>query len=628
MEEDYEGSVWVGTDAGLFQLHRPSVRAFTSYDGLSSDHVFSVCEDSNGTIWAAVDNGVSTIRNGIVESLGALEPSLRIHSRCVWPKKDGGIWLSKVHGLLFHFSDGVFSEIETNSFLVSATADALYEDRSGRLWVGSRTGAVAFEGNRFDQPVISTVENGVKEVRAILEDRNGSIWFGTKKDGLACLRDGKYSRFTKLNGLSDDRVWSIYEDASGSLWLGTANGLTRYRNGKFFPFTLAHGLREKPINCVLEDDYGFFWLSGLQGVYRIKRDDLEAVADGRKSRLESITVGTVDGMESAETNGERQPSGWKARDGRLWFPTTRGLAVIDPKLVGQHDEHLRVVIEDVKANDNVVFNNTMILEDGEIVQNSSPAKIAAGNGHVIEFTYTANTFSKPEKTPFRYRLIGFDSKWHDETLERTVHYLNLPPGQYQFEVIAANRHGHWNEEPTIFPFSLEPQFWQTWLFYTACLAGLGGIVGSLHWYRLRWQRRLLKLDEQHALANERARIARDLHDDLGTALTGLALELDVVGAGENRVQPATDRVSAAAKHARGLAQRMREVVWAINPRCDTSASLSDFLEEQIAQFLANAGIQVRLDFPENIPTIPVDAETRHQLALCVREALNNIVRHA
>ena len=154
------------------------------------------------------------------------------------------------------------------------------------------------------------------------------------------------------------------------------------------------------------------------------------------------------------------------------------------------------------------------------------------------------------------------------------------------------------------------------------------IDGSVHWYRLRWQRRLYKIEEQRALANERARIARDLHDDLGTALTGLALELDVADTAEHRGEPATNRLTAAARHARGLAQRMREVVWAINPRCDNTSSLADFLEELIAQFLSSAGIQVRLDFPENIPTVSIDAETRHQLALCVREALNNIVRHA
>ena len=627
MENDSEGSVWVGTDVGLFQLQRPSVRTYTSADGLSSENVVSVCEDRDNIIWAATDYGVSRIVNGVAGSMGDLEPKLNLHSRCVWPKSDGSVWIGKQHGLVLQYSNGRFSELGSNAFPIPATPDSLYEDALGRLWVGSRLGALAFAVGRFEQPVISTAENGVREVRAILEDRKGTMWFGTKREGLVSLRDGKYSRFTTLNGLGDDRVWNIYEDARGTLWIGTGGGLTRYRNGKFFAYTIAHGLREDAVNCVLEDNFGYFWLSGLKGIYRIKRDDLEAVATGRSFSFPSITLGTVDGMESAETNGERQASGWKAHDGRLWFPTTQGLAVIDPKLVGQHTHEPRVVIEAVNADDQVIYDNTTFVM-APPVASASPTRISSGSGHVIEFTFTANTFSKPEKTTFRYRLVGVDSSWHDQIKERTVRYLNLRPGRYQFEVTARNRHGQWNEKAAVFPFMLDPKFWQTGAFYAACLAIVIGIIGGFHWYRLRWQKRLLILEQQRALANERARIARDLHDDLGTALTGLALELDVAGAGEHRANPETGRFSSAAQQARGLAQRMREVVWAINPRCDNTSSLSDFLEEQITHFLSNAGIHVRLDFPEDIPTIPMDAEARHQFALCVREALNNIVRHA
>ena len=625
MAEDDEGSWWVGTDRGLFQLQRSIVRVYTSNDGLPSDNISTVCEDSKGTIWVATDSGASIIQNDTVEFLGGLEPETRNHSRCVWPGKNGNVWLGRHHGSIIAFSGKEFSESFSNA-LFSNSLNALYEDRSGRLWVGANGGAVAFEPRQFDQPSIVTAEHGIKGVHSILEDRAGTFWFGTKNEGLARLREGIYSRFTKLNGLSDDSVWNIYEDAAGSLWLGTANGLTRYRDGKFFAFTREHGLRENTVNCVLEDDYGNFWISGLNGIYRVKREDLDSVADGRKATFQSITLGTMDGLESAETNGERQPSGWKSRDGRIWFPTTRGLAVIDPQTFELHKDQPRVVIEGVKADEKIIFNNS------ESSKNQPPSflpvKILAGRGHLLEFTYTAISFSKPEKTPFRYRLAGVDANWHEETQERTVRYLNLRPGRYRFEVIAANRHGLWNERPAGFAFSLEPHFWQTWPFYLACIAGTLGMIASVLSYRLRWQRRFLKIEAQNNLADERSRIARDLHDDLGTALTGLALELDVVGREGTRAQTATNRLSSAAKDARSLAQRMREVVWAINPRCDNTSSLTDFLEEQIAQFLSNAGIQVRLDFPEDIPTVPIDAETRYQLALCVRETLNNIVRHA
>ena len=138
----------------------------------------------------------------------------------------------------------------------------------------------------------------------------------------------------------------------------------------------------------------------------------------------------------------------------------------------------------------------------------------------------------------------------------------------------------------------------------------------------------MKLDEQRALANERTRIARDLHDDLGTALTGLALELDVIGREATEAPPVAEHLGETAQRTRALAERMREVVWTVNPHCDTLSSLASFLEQQISQFLRATDVRVRLDFPEDIPAIPLAAEARHQLALSVREALTNVVRHA
>jgi signal transduction histidine kinase len=225
-------------------------------------------------------------------------------------------------------------------------------------------------------------------------------------------------------------------------------------------------------------------------------------------------------------------------------------------------------------------------------------------------------------------LVGADRDWREETSERTVRYINLKPGDYRFEVTAADHHNVWNPQPAAFAFSLAPHFRQTWAFYLLCGGGLAGLVSAVQGYRLRWQRRLLKLEEQRTLANERTRIARDLHDDLGTALTGLALELDVAGRQANEARPLAARLSETAQRTRDLAERMREVVWTVNPECDTVSSLAGFLEQQVGQFLKADGLRLRLDFPEDIPPLPLEAEARHQLALSVREALTNVVRHA
>jgi len=254
-------------------------------------------------------------------------------------------------------------------------------------------------------------------------------------------------------------------------------------------------------------------------------------------------------------------------------------------------------------------------------------KIVAGRGHSLEFNFTACDLAAPEAVRFQTRLSGVDGAWSEPTADRTANYFNLRPGDYRFEVRAMDHHFQWSA-PVVLAFSIAPCFWQTWWFYVFCAAGLLLLAAGIQAYRLRWQHRLLKLEQQRALANERARIARDLHDDLGTALTGMALELDVLGRDAQTNLSLIERLAKASQHTRQLAERMREVVWMVNPRCDNLRSLADFLEDQAALLLRAAGLKVHLEFPLEIPNEPVTANVRHQLALSVREAFTNIIRHA
>jgi signal transduction histidine kinase len=195
-------------------------------------------------------------------------------------------------------------------------------------------------------------------------------------------------------------------------------------------------------------------------------------------------------------------------------------------------------------------------------------------------------------------------------------------------VEACNQEGTWSERPAIFAFSISPHFYETWLFYGLCGVAVVGMTAGIQSYRLHWQRRLLRLEHQQSLAEERARIARDLHDELGTALTGLALELDVRQREAEATPKLGRRLGGTAARTRALAERMREVVWAINPRCDTVSSLASFLEQQAGHLLQATDLRGRIEFPDDIPPMPLDSDTRHQLALGVREALTNVVRHA
>jgi ligand-binding sensor domain-containing protein/two-component sensor histidine kinase len=643
IKEDQEGSLWVGNARGLFQIQKLRVRTFTKENGLPDDFIYSVCTDTNNFIWVATVQGVSRIQNNRVVPFESVEPFVTSRDRNVWPNGKGGLFFGKEKFGLYEFQDGTFTlrASETN---FGGSIVSLYRDPSGLLWVGSSTTVASFEDGKVTPLVPSFPTNNI---RCMLQDHEKNFWLGTKNNGLIRVQGTNLTYFKVADGLADNSVWSIYEDANGSIWIGTENGLARWRNGKFFKFTRHHGVGDNfvhrrgskrlqaeetlVINCILEDDLGFLWLSGMRGLVRIERAQLDAVAENRLHEVDCAIINSVDGMESSETNGEYQPSGWKAENGTLWFPSTLGLVEVDPQ---KFKDRLPppIQMEQVLADEEILYGD--FADPSPSVRGTKPGTLsnkihlAAGHAKVIEFHFTANTMVDAKHARFRYRLKDSDADWGPVTTDRIARYTNLQPGDHVFEVTATDNSGIWNSEPARVEFSIAPHFWETWAFYILCGCGSIGVAAGIQAYRLRWQRRLLKLEEQRALANERARIARDLHDDLGTALTGLALELDVTGKAAKAESGITERLSETARHTREMAERMREVVWSVNPKCDTLSSLAGFLEQQVSQFLRTDTIAARVEFPENIPALPLGADTRHQLALSVREALTNVVRHA
>ena len=386
-------------------------------------------------------------------------------------------------------------------------------------------------------------------------------------------------------------------------------------------FTRAQGLPDEVISQILEDDSGSLWLGSNQGIFRVNRAELEQVAEGRAARLNVITYGRAEGMESAQCTGGFHPAGLRGRDGKLWFSTVKGLVMVEPKHIAVNQTPPAVVLEQV-------------LVDGR-VQGVQPSPASTNltlspAAQRLEIQFTATSLVAPERNRFRHRLEGLEREWIEDGPQRSAAYQRLPPGRYRFRVAACNADGVWNESGAALDLHVLPPFWKTWWFGTAAsLIVLGGGGSTVRYASIRRLRRKLQfLQEQHAVEKERARIAQDIHDELGASLTRIALLTDLGHKHRERPEEVAADLSKISVSARDAVRAMDAIVWAVNPRNDSLDHFANYVSQFAEEFFRLTPIRCRLDIPADLPECPLSTEARHQLFLAVKECLNNVVRHS
>jgi signal transduction histidine kinase/ligand-binding sensor domain-containing protein len=628
--EDREGNVWVGTSGG--GLARFKHRLLTTYgarDGLTDERVQGLCEKPGGGLWVGLGRGGLFEReHGAFqrsEAARGLPTDLPITSLLTQP--DGALWVGTFGNQLWRVANGAATLIDAvPSYRATAESiTALLTDRAGDLWVGTYLGLRKVADKKL-VPVLTGDRYLRSHVTSILDAAGGGVWVGYHGLGLVRMHGDKAEWITRKEGLPTDFVRTLHEDRGGTLWIGTAAGLCRRQEGVVHTFTRAQGLADDTISQILEDDAENLWLGSNQGIMRIRKSDLDAVARGRSSSLEVFVCGRGEGMQSLECSGGFHPAGLKSRDGRLWFPTAKGLVMVDPSQMNRETNPTPppVYLEEVRADGRSVWQAP--------VQGGNPAaqplvELPAGPQR-LEFKYTALSFTSPERVRFKHRLVGFDSAWSDADGGRSAVYAKLGPGQYQFQVMACNHDGVWNEAGAAMAFTVPPFFWQTWWFNSlAAAAGFALLGGTVRYFeKKKLQRKLERLERQQAVERERARIARDIHDDLGASLTRITLLSQSMRDGENGdVNRDIDQVYSIA---RDLTRSMDEIVWAVNPQHDTLDSVVTYLGKFAQDFLRAASVRCRLDLPVQLPAWPITSEVRHGLFLAFKEALHNAVKHA
>ena len=617
---DREGNLWAGTDGGgLDRVRQRMLELQDSDEGLPISTLRSICEDGLGRMWAVAQNGeLSRLHAGRWQRVAHEEGWSGARALCVTGDGGKGAWVGSYHAGLHHWDGTNWTVWQASDGLGGEVVRGLMRDRKGDLWLAIE-GVTCVQRLRNGRFETFTQPTNSRPARALVEDAKGNVWFGTV-GGFLLRAEGDHLVDETARTLATPKpVRCLLATADGSLWIGYAGaGVGRLKDNRFKRISTAEGLPDTYISAMESDDGGNFWMASDRGIFKVRQRELEAVAEGTAVQVRVVSYGRDEGLSNLQGNYGYEPGSARSRDGRIWFPTRAGLAVIQPGHIDPKRMPPPVTLEQI-----AVDGLTAELNPGVLLRIKPQHRR-------IEIEYTAFGFTAPEQIEFRRWLEGWEEGWTDGDTERRVNYTRLPAGRYTFHVQARAGAGEWSGTEAALAFAVEPFLRQRWWFLAASVVWFTlvviGVVRYVSFRRLRLK--LARLEQEAALQKERTRIAKDIHDDLGASLTQISLlsKLGQHDLGEH--EKLSGHLQNIATAARDGVKAVDEIVWAVNPRNDTVAHLLDYAGQYAVDFLRNADIRCRVDFPVQVPPLELTSDTRHGLFLVVKESLNNIVKHA
>lgn len=512
LHADREGSVWVGTwYGGLNRLSRRPFQVFGKPEGLSSDNVRSILHARDGSAWlATAGGGVNRLRAGQVSVIGRKDGLPTDEASALLEDREGAIWIGTYTEGLARWRHGRIDTFGLPQGLPNMEVRSMLQDRSGTLWVGTRAGLARFDGERFE----ALRGNGAptEGVVSMLQDRSGALWFGTTGEGLFRLKDGAFEVYTRKQGLPSNWIVALHEDASGSLWIGTnGEGLSRLRGGQVRTLRVADGLWDGMAQVILEDRHGHLWMTCNRGFFRVARAELDAFADGRQAKVQSVGYGPGDALRSTTFAGGLQPAGAMDAQGRLWLPSFKGLVIVDPDRLPGAGEPPPVRVSEVLVNgDSQPPQQALVLPPGAVT---------------LTLRFGIDSVALAERARFRYRMAGLSEAWVDAGKGREATFPALPHGQYRFTVATSLDGRRWREAEQPLAITVQPTLWQArWFQALAALLGLAAVGGLYQLRTHQLRRRHAEMERLVAQKTEELRLANEHLSRLSfaDALTGLA----------------------------------------------------------------------------------------------------------
>lgn len=612
--QDREGDMWVGTEGCGASMLRP--KFFSLFDqktGLAEKFCSGVAADLAGDIWVANrEDGVVRFHQGQRQSA---PPNDKLKANTLTVSPTGEIWVGATDGLYRLASDQKAAPVRIETPLTDIRS--VFCARNGDTWFSSYSHQLGYiHGERCY--IFSTKDGYIPErITGFAEGLDGTIWIGSASGRLRQIRDQRVTVIAPPSTFNLAPINGLYVDRGGLLWLATADGLVLFDGHNYRRFTEAQGLLDSLLLQIQEDDLGHLWLAARQGFYRVARDQLLDLAKGKRAKVDAMMLRKEDGVPSLSPLGGSHPLSVKDRSGKLWFATLQGVLGIDPGKVSTPSLHPPVVLEEIQ------------IDGASVDQTVQPFRVSPGRHH-LKFQFSALSFAATEKIRLWYHLEGIDPSWVETGSTRSAEYSSLPPRDYRLRVVASEETPADDNPGDVFlDFTVVPAWWQTLWARTGALvlltgASVWGLRRYSHW---QLQRQLERLKQEQALEKERARIARDLHDELGGSLTRIAFGVDQLkrGLGGSETSALVEQLG---QRVRRHASDLQRVVWVESAKNDSLDRVAFFIGRFAQDYFRDSPINCVVRDATEIPHHPISPDVQHNLVAIAKEAFNNVLKHS
>lgn len=526
LAEDPAGNLWAGTaGGGLDRVSLSGVRLETLGNNPVSERIQSIDEDTTGSLWGSTYNGMLAERVGGEWTLVFTNALFSGTVRCVAADHDGAIWIGTQDGKLLRLLGTNWTTVEQTTF---GPLRELFLSRSAGLWLVGRTALGCWHAGHLQEVKLPRPVEGFS---AITDDANGDVWVGAlgtvlrlaKSESQGTNWEWRVTDESPRLPVAGRAICCLYGMPDGSVWISCSGlGLLQFKAGCVNHVGSEQGLFNDYISQIVADDHGWIWFASDHGIFEIRQQELEQVMKSPGGELHPIVYGRNEGLAGIEaifSTGQLNvfPRALHTRDGRIWLLTNTGLVVADPKLLPE-DTTTSVLLTQVTMDGQTIASYGSVTSTQTVANLKTleaPLQLPPSHRH-LEFDFTAFHSSAPENIHFRYQLGGFENGWVDADTARNANYSRLPAGNYQFRVAASVGDGPWSQTPATLSFVVKPFYWQTWEFRIILLVFFTfTIIAGVRYISFRRLQAKIRFVEQHAaLDRERARIARDLHDDL------------------------------------------------------------------------------------------------------------------